>query len=126
MRYRNFIATALQHPFHPDASIMMIVHQQDASMPCESQFSFRTYRLIFSLAVGAGWRDHGVQFKGECGAVIPARAFDMDFSPVRVDQRFRDREAQAEPSKTSCDFGLPLFECVENFIDLFRFNADAR
>ena len=57
-------------------------------------------------------------------AVILAAAFNVNFSAVCVDQRLRDREAQAEPSKTSCNFGLSLFERVENFVDFFLFNAD--
>jgi hypothetical protein len=60
MRDRNFVATAFQHPFHSDASVVMVVHQQDAPMPCDSQFSFRASRLIFPVAVGAGRREHGV------------------------------------------------------------------
>ena len=60
MRYRNFVTTTLQHPFHADASVMMIVDQQDSPMPCDGRFSFRACRLILLLAVDASWRDHGV------------------------------------------------------------------
>src|SRR4029453_4258744 len=62
MRYRNFVTTALQHPFHADTSVMMIVYQQDASMFCDSQFSFGAYRLILSLAVGPSRGETGVCF----------------------------------------------------------------
>src|SRR5581483_5212469 len=126
MRYGNFVTTALQHSFHPDARVVMIIHQQDASMLCDCQFSFRSHRLIFSLAVGAGRRDYGVQFQRKDGALILAGAFDANFSAMRVDQRFRDRESEAEPSKTSRDLGLSLFECIKDFIDLFGLDADAR
>src|SRR5437870_12297797 len=45
---------------------------------------------------------------------------------MRVDQRLRDREAEAEPAKASCDFGLSLFECIKDLIDLFRLDTDSR
>src|SRR5437899_5102060 len=44
---------------------------------------------------------------------------------MRLDQRLRNRQAKPETSKTAGDLGLSLFECVEDFIDLFLFDADA-
>src|SRR5882724_5246128 len=60
MRYGNFVTTTLQHPFHTDASVMMIIDQQDSPMLCDGQFSLWACRLVLLLSVGASRRDHGV------------------------------------------------------------------
>src|SRR6266496_2469175 len=44
---------------------------------------------------------------------------------MRIDHRFRDCKPETKAAKTAGDRGLTLFEGVEDFIDLLRFDPDA-
>src|SRR6266480_7650680 len=44
---------------------------------------------------------------------------------MRINHRFRDRKTETKTAKTPGDGDLALFEGIENFVDLFRFDPNA-